>query len=93
MTRTLHWSTIASRVAASLLGAYVFVWGFTALAIALGMAGGNDYEEAQMLAYLLAFLVYLCAFLWAFAAASLVRVWLTLAGGGVAMTAAAMLLT
>lgn len=84
---------IVSRIAASLLGGYVFVWGFTVLGIALGLAAGVDYEEARMLAYLLAFLVFLGAFLWAYAVASLKRVWLVLAGGGALMTGAAWLLT
>ena len=84
---------ITSRVAAGLLGGYVFVWGFTTLLIALALAAGTDYGEAEQLAYLLAFLVFLGAFLWAFASPRLLRVWLVLAGGGAAMTAAAWLLT
>jgi len=84
---------IASRIAASLLGGYAFVWGFTVLVIALGVAAGMDYGEARTLAYLLAFLVFLAAFLWTFAAQSLARVWSTLAGGGIAMTAIAWLMT
>lgn len=93
MTHTLSWLPITSRVAASLLGGYAFTWGFTSLVIALGLAAGSDYHESQHLAFLLAFLVYLGAFLWAFAAASLARVWLVLAGGGALMTAAAWWLT
>ncbi|HWK50121.1 MAG TPA: hypothetical protein VNR40_09545, partial [Steroidobacter sp.] len=62
--------SILSRVVAGLLGSYVFVWGFTTLVIALGLVGGADYDEVLRLAYLLAFLVYLCAFLWAFAVAA-----------------------
>jgi hypothetical protein len=84
--------SLVSRVAASLLGGYAFVWGFTTLLIALGLSGGWDYEEAEQLAYLLAFLVFLVVFLWAFASASLKRVWLVLAGGGALMTGAAWLL-
>jgi CHASE1-domain containing sensor protein len=41
---------------------------------------------------MLAFIVFLAAFLWAFSAGSLARVWLVLAGGGLAMTGAASLL-
>ncbi len=93
MAITLHWLHLTSRVAAGLLGGYVFVWGFTTLLIALGLTGGADYEEAEQLAYLLAFLVFLGAFLWAFAAASLTRVWLVLVGGGGLMTCAAWFLT
>ena len=84
-----RWLTISSRVAAALVGGYVFAWGFTALVIAVNVAVGGDYHEGEMLAYLLAFLVYLCVLLWAFAAPSLARVWLVLAGGGLALTGAA----
>ncbi|HEX2009983.1 MAG TPA: iron uptake protein [Roseateles sp.] len=84
---------IASRVAASLLGGWAFVWGFVALGVALLLAAGMRYGEALTLVYLLAFLIYLGALLWAFAAASLARVWIVLAGGGALMTGAAWLLT
>jgi hypothetical protein len=84
---------IVNRVAAALLGGYAFVWGFTTLGIALGLAAGMEYGEAQALLYLLAFLVFLGVFCWAFVAASLARVWACLAGGGGVMTALAWLLT
>ena len=91
MTHTpLH---LVSRVAASLLGGYVFVWGSVTLGIALMLAAGVAYSEAQTFTYLLAFLVFLVCFCWAYAASSLVRVWAVLAGGGALMTAAAWLLT
>jgi hypothetical protein len=95
MTRADVVSTLPliSRIVASLLGGYVFVWGISTLVIALGLASGWDYDQARQLAYLLAFLVFLGAFLWAFASASLTRVWLVLAGGGAAMTGAAWWLT
>ena len=93
MTHTLPWLPITSRIGASLLGGYLFTWGFTTLVIALGLAAGHDYHESQHLAFLLAFLVYLVAFLWGFAAASLTRAWIVLAGGGALMTGAAWLLT
>jgi len=80
---------IASRVAASLLGGYAFVWGFVTLGIALGLAVGMDYDDARTLCNLLAFLVFLSCFCWAFAHASLARVWGVLAGGGLLMTGAA----
>ena len=83
---------VASRVAASLLGGYAFVWGFVTLGIALLLAGGVEYEDARTLCNLLAFLVFLTCFCWAFAAASLTRVWGVLAGGGALMTGAAWLL-
>ena len=76
---------VVSRIAAALLGGYGFVWGFTTLGIVLGMAMGARYGDAQTTAYLLAFLIFLVAFLWAFAARSLAKVWLLLAGGGALM--------
>lgn len=80
---------LLSRIAAALLGGYAFVWGLSTLGIA-GLVGlGAGYDQARMLFMLLAFLVYLAVFLWAFAAASGARVWAVLAGGGALMTGAA----
>ena len=84
---------IVSRIAASLIGGYAFVWGFTTLGIAVGVAAGMPYAEAQTLLYLLAFVVFLVGFCWAFAAAGVLRVWAVLGGGGIAMTAAAWVLS
>lgn len=84
---------IVARVAASLLGSWAFVWGFVTLGVAGLVALGLPYDEAYTLAMLLAFLVFLVAFCWSFAAASVVRVWAVLAGGGAAMTAVAWWLT
>src|SRR5262245_36248309 len=83
---------IVSRIAASLLGGYVFVWGFVTFGICLLLLVGMSYDDAQKLAYLLAFLVFLWAFCWAYIAASLARVWAVLAVGGAAMTVAAWLI-
>lgn len=83
---------LISRIAASLLGGWVFVWGVVTLGIALAVAGGMPFDRARTLMYLLAFLVFLCAFLWAFTAARVRTVWLVLAGGGALMTGAAWLL-
>lgn len=80
---------VASRVAASLLGGYAFVWGVASFGISLLVAAGVGFDEARTALYLLAFLVFLAAFCWAFAAASLARVWVVLAGGGATMTLAA----
>jgi hypothetical protein len=82
---------IASRIAAGVLGSYAFTWGFIALGIGLLFAAGMPFHDAESLSYILAFIVFLAAFLWAFAARSLARVWLVLAGGGVLMTGAASL--
>jgi hypothetical protein len=90
---TLSRAQVASRVAASLLGSYAFVWGFSTLGIVLGLALGMPYGQAQTLLYLLAFLVFLVCFCWAFVARSSARVWAVLAGGGALMTGAAWLLS
>jgi len=81
-----------SRIAAAVLGGYIFVWGVVALSIASLAAGGMDYDQAWTLAMLLAFLVYLLVFIWAFAARRLAIVWVVLLGGGAAMTLGAQLL-
>ena len=84
---------IVSRVAASLLGGWLFVWGFATLGIALALAAGMLYGEAIKLFYLLAFPLFLFMFCWTFAVASLARAWTVLAGGGAVMTAIAWALT
>jgi hypothetical protein len=83
---------IASRIAASVIGGWVFVWGFTTLGIALLLIAGLRYDDARTLIYLFAFLVYLVAFCWVFATARATRAWLVLLGGGSTMTALAWLL-
>lgn len=80
---------VASRVLASLLGGWLFVWGFVSLGITGLVALHMPYDEAYKLAMLLAFMVFLVVFCWAIAAASLIRVWVVLAGGGAVMTATA----
>lgn len=80
---------IISRVVAALAGGWLFVWGCTTFGISLGLVAGASYREAVELAYLLAFPLFLVVFCWAFAAASVVRVWLVLAGGGGLMSLAA----
>ena len=84
--------SIFLRIAASLLGGYFFVWGFTTLGISLGVAAGMAYSEARTLIYLLAFLLFLVCFCWAYAESSLVRVWAVFASGGALMTTGAWLL-
>lgn len=81
--------SVLHRIAAALFGGYAFTWGFTALGVAGLVALGVDFHEAEKALLLLAFLVFLPVFLWAFAAASLARVWVVLCGGAVFMTAAA----
>lgn len=82
----------ASRVVSAVLGAYAFTWGFTAFGIAGLAALGVDFHDAEMAMMILAFLLLLGLFLWAFAAASLTRVWVVLGGGAVLMSAAAWVL-
>ncbi|MGQ0621613.1 MAG: iron uptake protein [Panacagrimonas sp.] len=88
-SHTLPAHLIVSRIAASVLGGYAFVWGIATLSLALMVTAGMPYGEAQTLVMLLAFLVFLWAFCWAFAAANLRRVWAVLLGGGAAMSALA----
>lgn len=80
---------IAGRVGASLLGGYVFVWGVSTLTIAVLVMAGLPYGEASTFVMLLAFLVFLVAFCWSYAAKSLARVWGVLLGGGAVMSALA----
>lgn len=84
---------IISRVAASLLGGYFFVWGFTTLGITGSVAAGARYDDAERLFYLLAILVYLMCFFMAFLMRRQAGVWALLAGGGALMTATAWLIT
>ncbi len=83
-----YWFTI-NRIAAALLGGYAFTWGFTALGLAGLVALGVEFHEAETGVFLVAFLVFLGLFLWAFATDSVRRVWVLLGGGGALMTAAA----
>lgn len=85
----LQTSKIVARIGAGVLGGYAFVWGFISLVCALGAAAGMHFDDARTLAYLLAFIVYLIVFCWAFADAKLARVWAVLAGGGLLMTGVA----
>ena len=82
---------IVSRIAAGVLGGYAFTWGFIALSIGLLFAARMEFHDAEALGVIVGFLVFLVAFLWAFCAASVARVWLVLAGGGALMTGAAWL--
>lgn len=84
---------VVSRIAAGVLGGYSFIWGFTTLTIAVALAARRSYGEAQTTAYLLAFLLFLAAFLWAFTAKRVALVWAVLGGGGALMTGIAWALT
>ena len=80
---------IASRTAVALLGGYAFTWGLIALGIALMYSAGVEFHDAEHLSYIIGLLVFLVAFLVAFAAQGLRRVALVLVGGGAVMTALA----
>ena len=85
-------SIYLSRIAAAVLGGYAFTWGFTTLGIAGLVALGMEYHDAEAGTLILAFLVFLGMFLWAFAAASLARVWVVVAGGAAVMIGAGLAL-
>jgi hypothetical protein len=89
--RSRKW-LVASRIVASLVGGYAFVWGLATLGWSLLLMAGVDFANARTSVMLLAFVVYLGAFLWAFAERSVARVWLVLGGGGVAMSVIAWML-
>lgn len=82
-----YWFTI-NRIAAAFVGGYLFTWGVTAFGIAGLVALGVDFHEAETGVLLVAFLIFLGLFLWAFATASVLRVWVLLGGGGVLLTTA-----
>jgi hypothetical protein len=86
---SLHWSTISSHVLAGIFGGYAFTWGLVALGVSGLVALGVDYHEAETAMLLLAFLIFLPLFLWAFTVTSLGRVWGVLGGGAVLMSATA----
>lgn len=89
MTRRARASSaeVVSRVAASLLGSYAFVWGITTAGVALGLRSGLSFEDARTLLHLLAFPALVTASLWAFAAPRLAVVWGVLLCGGAVLTA------
>lgn len=79
---------VAARVAAAVLGGYVFAWGVVAAATSLLFAADMEFHDAEFLGAVLGLLAYLVVFLWAFAARRLVVVWLVLAGGGALLAGA-----
>jgi hypothetical protein len=83
---------VVSRIAAALVGGYAFSWGFISLSIAALVAVGINYDDAWLGIMMLAFVIFLVLFLWAFAARSLLKVWLVLVGGAAVMITTAALL-
>ncbi|MFY3386115.1 iron uptake protein [Paracidovorax sp. MALMAid1276] len=82
---------VASRIGAGVLGGYAFTWGLIALGVGLLFAARMEFHDAEALGYIVGFIVYLLAFLWAFTAARVAHVWAVLVGGGALMTGAAWL--
>jgi len=80
---------IASRTAVALLGGYAFTWGIVALGVAGLYAAGMEFHDAEHLSYIIGLLVFLTAFLVAFATRALGRTALVLVGGGALMSAVA----
>jgi hypothetical protein len=83
---------IVSRTAAAVLGGYAFTWGTVAFGMALLFAAGLEFHDAEHLSAMIGVLVFLVAFLAAFAVRSLARAWLVLLGGGALMSIGATLL-
>lgn len=80
---------IASRTAVAILGGYAFTWGVIALGIVLMYSAGMEFHDAEHLSYIIGLLVFLTAFLVAFATQALRKVALVLVGGGALMSALA----
>ena len=89
---TLTRSHIAWRTAVALLGGYVFTWGTVAAGVTMLFGAGMEFHDAEHLSYIVGILVFLGAFLAAFAARDLRRSAVALVGGGALLTAAAWLL-
>ena len=83
---------IINRMAAGILGGYAFTWGFCAFGITGLVALGVSFHAAEHGVMLLAFLLFLCLFLWAFAAQNMLKVWAVLAGGAAVMSGLSLLL-
>lgn len=86
MAGDLNGRQIAARVGASLLANWCFCFGFVMAGTVLLSRTGLDFGDARTAALLLAFPIYLIAFLWAFVAASVTRVWAALIGSGALLT-------
>ena len=81
---------VMNRITAALVGGYAFIWGFTAFAIAGLVALGVDFHQAETGILMLAFLVFLVAFLWTFAARSMLKVWAVLGLGALVLIGTAL---
>lgn len=90
-TSTLTTRHIAARTAVALLGGYAFSWGVIVFGVATLFAAGMEFHDAEHLAYLIGLLVYLGAFLAAFASRDLRRAAMILVGGGALLSGVAWL--
>ena len=81
--------SILQHLITALFGGYLFTWGVTTLGVTALVAVGVDFHEAETSLLLLAFLIFLAVFLWAFSV-TLLRAAAVLGGGAVFMTAAAL---
>lgn len=81
--------SILQHLIAALFGGYLFTWGVTTLGVTVLVALGVAFHEAETSLLLLAFLILLAVFLWAFST-SLLRAVTVLGGGAVFMTAVAL---
>jgi hypothetical protein len=88
----LNTAAVLPRIGAAVVGGYALAWGFITLTIASLVAAGVDYDDAWMLAMMVAFLLYLGAFLWSFTTRSAWLAWVVLLGAGGLMTGTAHLL-
>lgn len=90
--RPLTATTVLPRIGAALVGGYALAWGFVTLTISGLVAFGVAYDDAWMLAMMLAFLLYLAAFLWSFTTRSAWLAWAILLGTGALMTGTALVI-
>jgi hypothetical protein len=90
-TTPLSRTHLFGRIAAAALGGYAFCGGFIALGLALLYGAGLSFHDAEHLASIVGLLLFLGVFCWAFAARSLPKVWVILAGGSVLMSGGAAL--
>lgn len=84
-----RWPQVVARVMAGVFGSYALTWSSVAASIAALVAIGVDFHEAETGVNLIAFFLFLGLFLWSFAAASIIRVWMFLVGGAVLLFALA----
>lgn len=71
-----RWMEIASRAVAAAVGGYALS---SATAVCLALALPIARSEAVLVGIMTSFIVYICAVLWVFAAASARRAWIGLA--------------